>query len=310
MSQKFLPFLHFNEKHNPVPSEISHMMFELAALHGELYRIYNVIEDGRWRSNQEHFSAELETGGDRVINGCLIVALASLPYLDMITQFYTDNGECGVFTYDHIELAKPEEWVTTKSLAAEIWRELGKDNWYSAAENNTVNLNELNFIIHYWAEKNVKGFKDWFWITSEEKEVVKMRHEGVITASPEFQGFTFEGGAKYQWDEDQVFYQDYKDGQIVWEHMNHHKLSNPTCADIVKLVLFWVGLGENPAEPQLPVACTPDDELSPEALEERYSPMGDGEHPEYHRGSWRSDVMELETTSGYWMWVAHKLRAD
>lgn len=50
-----------------------------------------------------------------------------------------------------------------------------------------------------------------------------------------------------------------------------------------------------------------DYQLSPEELDEKYNPDGDGEHPTITRSDWRNAVALDETSSGYWEWLSHKL---
>lgn len=44
--------------------------------------------------------------------------------------------------------------------------------------------------------------------------------------------------------------------------------------------------------------------LSPEQLDDKYNPDGDGEHPRFTREAWRQAVVQEETLRGYWDWVA------
>lgn len=50
-----------------------------------------------------------------------------------------------------------------------------------------------------------------------------------------------------------------------------------------------------------------DTERDPEQLEQKYSPTGDGEHPDWPREDWISLVSRRETISGYWEWVRHQI---
>jgi hypothetical protein len=43
------------------------------------------------------------------------------------------------------------------------------------------------------------------------------------------------------------------------------------------------------------------------ALDDKYNPEGDGEHPVISRGTWRDAVAQQETISGYWDWTAHRV---
>lgn len=42
-------------------------------------------------------------------------------------------------------------------------------------------------------------------------------------------------------------------------------------------------------------------------LDCKYNPDGDGEHPVYARWSWRHQVAQQSTISGYWAWVEHMI---
>lgn len=46
------------------------------------------------------------------------------------------------------------------------------------------------------------------------------------------------------------------------------------------------------------------------ALDDKYNPEGDGEHPVISRQEWREAVAQQETVSGYWDWTAHKIAED
>jgi hypothetical protein len=46
------------------------------------------------------------------------------------------------------------------------------------------------------------------------------------------------------------------------------------------------------------------------ALDDKYNPEGDGEHPVVTRQEWREAVAQQETVSGYWDWTAHKIAVD
>lgn len=48
----------------------------------------------------------------------------------------------------------------------------------------------------------------------------------------------------------------------------------------------------------------PEGLLTPEQLDDKWNPDGDGEHPEYTRLDWRNAVSNEETITGYWQWVA------
>ena len=43
--------------------------------------------------------------------------------------------------------------------------------------------------------------------------------------------------------------------------------------------------------------------LSPKQLDDKYNEDGDGEHPKFPRATWRTQVAEQWTVSGYWEWV-------
>ena len=53
-----------------------------------------------------------------------------------------------------------------------------------------------------------------------------------------------------------------------------------------------------------------DADLSPEQLDDKYSPKGDGEHPRFTRADWREQVLQQHTVTGYWAWVSHMLRNE
>lgn len=50
-----------------------------------------------------------------------------------------------------------------------------------------------------------------------------------------------------------------------------------------------------------------DYQLSPDQLDGKYNPDGDGQHPDYQRKDWREAVDNHGTISGYWEWVRHML---
>jgi hypothetical protein len=52
---------------------------------------------------------------------------------------------------------------------------------------------------------------------------------------------------------------------------------------------------------------TTDKSLTPEQLDDKYNPEGDGEHPHYTRRDWREEVENYHTISGYWFWVAAQI---
>jgi hypothetical protein len=43
------------------------------------------------------------------------------------------------------------------------------------------------------------------------------------------------------------------------------------------------------------------------ALDDKYNPEGDAEHPAVTRQMWREAVAQHETISGYWDWAAHRI---
>lgn len=47
--------------------------------------------------------------------------------------------------------------------------------------------------------------------------------------------------------------------------------------------------------------------LTAEQIEEKYSPDGDGQHPEYTRSKWVRAVNLDSTIAGYFDWVHHQL---
>jgi hypothetical protein len=49
--------------------------------------------------------------------------------------------------------------------------------------------------------------------------------------------------------------------------------------------------------------------LNANDLETKYSPVGDGEHPNFPRQLWRLVVMDLDTISGYWDWVFNQIQS-
>jgi hypothetical protein len=42
-------------------------------------------------------------------------------------------------------------------------------------------------------------------------------------------------------------------------------------------------------------------------LDDKYNPEGDGEHPVFVRETWRREVSDENTISGYWDWAAHQI---
>jgi len=53
-----------------------------------------------------------------------------------------------------------------------------------------------------------------------------------------------------------------------------------------------------------------DIDLSADELEQKYSPAGGGEHPDYPREDWREMVHIEDTLLGYWAWVHHALTSQ
>ena len=53
-----------------------------------------------------------------------------------------------------------------------------------------------------------------------------------------------------------------------------------------------------------------DADLTPEQLDDKYNPDGEGEHPKYTRDDWREAVAQEYTISGYWAWVSHQLTGE
>lgn len=54
----------------------------------------------------------------------------------------------------------------------------------------------------------------------------------------------------------------------------------------------------------------PDRDLSPEQLDDKYNPDGDGQHPTHTRRWWREAVANDETLQGYWQWVANQIEEE
>lgn len=50
-----------------------------------------------------------------------------------------------------------------------------------------------------------------------------------------------------------------------------------------------------------------DRQLTPEQLDDKYNPDGDGEHPDFSRWDWRQAVASEDTIVGYWEWVSHQI---
>lgn len=61
----------------------------------------------------------------------------------------------------------------------------------------------------------------------------------------------------------------------------------------------------NPVHP-----CPDDIDLSAEELEQKYSPQGGGEHPDFPREDWREMIRIEDTLLGYWAWVNHQLTTE
>lgn len=47
--------------------------------------------------------------------------------------------------------------------------------------------------------------------------------------------------------------------------------------------------------------------LDASQLDDKYNPDGDGEHPVYMRGEWRTAVGSQDTIVGYWDWVEYRI---
>ena len=43
--------------------------------------------------------------------------------------------------------------------------------------------------------------------------------------------------------------------------------------------------------------------LAAQELDNKYNPVGYGEHPKFKRSQWRGAVIRNETLLGYWEWV-------
>lgn len=56
------------------------------------------------------------------------------------------------------------------------------------------------------------------------------------------------------------------------------------------------------------MSTIPDYKLSPDQLDDKYNPDGDGEHPDFIRADWRKAVNDQATISGYWVWLSNELR--
>lgn len=53
-----------------------------------------------------------------------------------------------------------------------------------------------------------------------------------------------------------------------------------------------------------------DSVLSPDQLDDKYNQDGDGRHPFFGEDGWMQDVMNRNTLSGYWAWVAHQIEDE
>lgn len=50
--------------------------------------------------------------------------------------------------------------------------------------------------------------------------------------------------------------------------------------------------------------------MEPDVLEGLYNLDGYGEHPLYPLHTWRDQVADQDTVSGYWQWVSHMLMTN
>lgn len=80
------------------------------------------------------------------------------------------------------------------------------------------------------------------------------------------------------------------------------------------------GTSDDPTDPSHPDDTDDDDtapydgiadaDLTPEQLDCKYNPDGDGEHPTHTRAAWRLEVQNQNTSVGYWDWLAHVLEGE
>lgn len=63
---------------------------------------------------------------------------------------------------------------------------------------------------------------------------------------------------------------------------------------------------DNFSQVQLTVLDT-DYSLDSVQLDDKYNPDGDGEHPVFARGQWRTEVAAQNTITGYWEWVEKQI---
>jgi hypothetical protein len=70
-----------------------------------------------------------------------------------------------------------------------------------------------------------------------------------------------------------------------------------------KLVLSDLDMGARLPSPE-------DYGLDDDALELKYSPTGDGEHPKITRDDWKQEVENDGTSSGYWSWLAREIEHE
>lgn len=54
----------------------------------------------------------------------------------------------------------------------------------------------------------------------------------------------------------------------------------------------------------------PDVELTAKELEDKYSPLGGGEHPDHSRDDWRWEVANEDTILGYWAWLENRIEME
>lgn len=59
-----------------------------------------------------------------------------------------------------------------------------------------------------------------------------------------------------------------------------------------------------------PESTADDRDLNADELEQKYSPHGGGEHPDFPREDWREMVRIEDTLLGYWAWVHHALTTE
>lgn len=288
-----------------------HMSFELAALHGELYRVYQQIEKERAKTGSESFAAEIGTMGDRMNNACLIIAVACLPKLEEVTQVYHDSGKAGVFIYDHIEIGRVKKWRIDGSLAVELFRRLPPEQWMQAAENGTADVGSLNQLIEVWARQYVQGYQEACPPTDAEL------HSGVVslfsTGVDGTFGLQFGLGAKYTWTDATIYEQRREDELMVWRYLTDMEFNGPAESAtgwVADKVLTLKGLKDTPQLQSMggEEEWAPDHELDAEQLKMKYG--WEREHPDYPRQLWRHEVVECQVSSGYWDWAYELIQQE